>query len=84
MKSGNGGSSDSNDTGMQSAREPPPCRNTKQCAEEKHCMSICPHTGMDKAIVLLFEYKKKRDADKIKANFKTLGNSRAMDDNRDG
>jgi hypothetical protein len=32
----------------------------------------------------LSEYKKKRDADKKKANFKTLGNNRATDDNRDG
>jgi hypothetical protein len=33
---------------------------------------------------LLSEYKKKRDADKKKANFKTLGNSRATADNRGG
>jgi hypothetical protein len=30
------------------------------------------------------EYKKKRDADKKKANFKTLGNNGATSDNRDG
>jgi hypothetical protein len=31
----------------------------------------------------LSEYKKKRGADKKKANFKTLGNNKATDDNRD-
>jgi hypothetical protein len=41
-------------------------------------------TGNDKAIVLLSEYKKKRDADKKKANFKTLDNNGATADNRDG
>jgi hypothetical protein len=35
-------------------------------------------------MVMLSEYKTKRDADKKKANFKTLGNKRATDDNRDG
>jgi hypothetical protein len=35
-------------------------------------------------MVLLSEYKKKRDADKKKANFKTLANNRATSDNRDG
>jgi hypothetical protein len=35
-------------------------------------------------MVLLSEYKKKRDADKEKANFKTLGNNGATSDNRDG
>jgi hypothetical protein len=43
-----------------------------------------PHTGKDEAIVLLCEYKKKRDADKKKTNFKTLGNNRATTENRDG
>jgi hypothetical protein len=38
----------------------------------------------DKYIVLLSEYKKKRDADKTRANFKTLGNNRATTENRDG
>jgi hypothetical protein len=71
-------------TGMQSAREPPPCPNTKKCAGERHSLSDCPHTGKDEAIVLLSEFKKKRDADKKEANFKTLGNNRATDDNRDG
>jgi hypothetical protein len=35
-------------------------------------------------MVLLSEYKKKRDADKKKANFKTLGNNGATSENRDG
>jgi hypothetical protein len=35
-------------------------------------------------MALLSEYKKKRDADKKKANFKTLGNNGATSDNRDG
>jgi hypothetical protein len=69
---------------MQSDREPPPFLNTKKCAAEKHILSDCPHTGKEKAHVLLSEYKKTRDADKKKANFKTLGKNRAMDDNRDG
>jgi hypothetical protein len=47
-------------------------------------LSDCPHTGKDEAIVLLSEYKKKRDGDKKKANFQTLNNNRATDDNRDG
>jgi hypothetical protein len=71
-------------TGKQSAREPPHCLNTKKCAGEKHYLSDCPHTGKDEAIVLLSEYKKKRDADKKKANFKTLGNNGATSENRDG
>jgi hypothetical protein len=83
-KSGYGRSSDATGTGKQSAREPPPCLNTKKCAGEKHYLSDCPHTGKDEAIVLLSEYKKKRDADKKKANFKTLGNNRATTENRDG
>jgi hypothetical protein len=82
-KSGHGRSLDSTGIGMQSAREPPPCLNTKKCAGEKHYLSDCPHTGMDEAIVLLSEYKKKRDADKKKSNFKTLGNNRATDNNKD-
>jgi hypothetical protein len=44
----------------------------------------CPHTGKDDDIVVLTDSKKKRDADKKKLNFKTLGNNRATDDNRDG
>jgi hypothetical protein len=47
-------------------------------------LSDCPHTGKYNVIVLLSEYKKKRDADKKKANFKTLGNNRATAENRDG
>jgi hypothetical protein len=35
-------------------------------------------------MVLLSEYKKKRDADKTKANFKTLGNNGATSENRGG
>jgi hypothetical protein len=57
---------------------------TKKCAGEKHCFSDCPQTRKDKAMVLLSEYKKKRDADKKKATLKTLGNNRATADNRDG
>jgi hypothetical protein len=54
------------------------------CRRENHYLSDCPHTGRDEAFVLLSEYNKTRDADKKKANFKTLGNNRAKDDNRDG
>jgi hypothetical protein len=35
-KSGHGRSSDLTGTLKQSAREPPPCLNTKKCAGEKH------------------------------------------------
>jgi hypothetical protein len=35
-------------------------------------------------MALLSEYKKKRDVNKKKANFKTLGNNEATSDNRDG
>jgi hypothetical protein len=83
-KSGHGRSSDSTDSGKQSAREPPPCLSTQKCAGEKHYLSDCSHTGMDEAIVLLSEYKKKRNADKKKATLKTLANNRATSDNRDG
>jgi hypothetical protein len=83
-KSGHGRSSDSTGTGKQSAREPPPCLNTKMCAGEKHYLSDCPHTGKDEAMVLLSEYKNKRNADNKKANFKTLGNNGATSDNIDG
>jgi hypothetical protein len=83
-KSGHGRSSDSTGTGKQSDLEPPPCLNTKKCAGEKHYLSDFPHTKKDDAIVLFFEYKKERDADKKKANFKNLGNNRATDDNKDG
>jgi hypothetical protein len=55
----------------------------KKCADEKHYLSDCPHTGKDEDIVLLSGYKKKRDADKKEANFKNLSNNRATDDNRD-
>jgi hypothetical protein len=83
-KSGHGRSSDSTGTGKQSAREPPPCLNTKKCADERRYMSDCPHTGKDEAMALLSECKKKRDADKKKANSKTLGNNRATSEIRDG
>jgi hypothetical protein len=83
-KSGHERSSESTGTGKQSAREPPPCLNTKKCSGEKHYLSDCPHTGKDEAMALLSEYKKKRDADKKKANFKTLGNNGATSENRDG
>jgi hypothetical protein len=55
-KSGPGRSSDATGTGKQSAREPPPCLNTKKCAGEKHYLSDRPHTGKDKDIFLLSEY----------------------------
>jgi hypothetical protein len=83
-KSGHGRSSDSTGSGKKSAREPPPCLNTKKCAGEKHYLSNCPHTGKIEYVVLLSEYKTKIDADKKKANFKTLGNNRATADNRNG
>jgi hypothetical protein len=44
----------------------------------------CPHTAKDEAIVLFLGYKKKRDTDKKKANFKNLSNNRATTENRDG
>jgi hypothetical protein len=83
-KSGHGRSPESTGTGKQSAREPPPCLNTKECAVEQHYLFDCPHTGKDEAIVLLSEYKKKRDDDKKKANFKTLGDNKSTAKNRDG
>jgi hypothetical protein len=54
------------------------------CASEKHYLSDCPQTGKDEAMVLLSEYKKKRHADKTRANFKTLGNNGATSEIRDG
>jgi hypothetical protein len=63
-------SSDYTGSGKQSAREPPPCLNTKNCSGQKHYLSNCPHTGQDEAIFLLSEYKKKKDAGIKKANFK--------------
>jgi hypothetical protein len=83
-KSGHGRSLDSTSTGKHSAREPPPCLKTKNFEGEKHYLSYCTHIGGDEAIVLLSEYKKMRDADKKRANFKTLGNNRATTKNRDG
>jgi hypothetical protein len=81
-KSGHGKSFDSTGTGNKSARKPPPCLNTNKCAGKKHYLSKCPYTEKDEAMVLFSEYKKKRDADKKKANFKTLGNNGAAADNR--
>jgi hypothetical protein len=46
-KSDNGRPSDSNGTGKQSAREPPPFLNTKKCAGVKHYLFDCLHTSMD-------------------------------------
>jgi hypothetical protein len=46
-------------------------------------LSDCPHNGKDEAIVLLSEYKEMRNADKKKANLKTLGINGAMADKRD-
>jgi hypothetical protein len=83
-KSGHGRSSESKGTGEQSDRKPSPCLNTKKCAGEKLYLSNCPHTEKGEAMVLLSEYKKKRYADKKKANFKTLGNNGATSENRDG
>jgi hypothetical protein len=71
-----GRSSDSTSTGKESAREPPPCLNANYCAGEKHYLSDCPHIGKYEDIVLLSEYKKKRDADRKKANFKHFGQQR--------
>jgi hypothetical protein len=89
-KSSLGRFSDSTGTGKRSAREPLHCLNTKKCAGEKHYLFDCPHIEKDEAMVLLSEYKKKRDADKKKrnadkkeVNFKTLGNNGAKADNRD-
>jgi hypothetical protein len=61
-----------------------PCLNTRKCAGENHYLSDCTRTGKDEAMALLSEYKKKRDADKKKANFKTLGNNGATSDNKGG
>jgi hypothetical protein len=83
-RSGHERSSDATGTGKKSAREPPPCLNTKKFAGEKHYLANCPHTEKDEAIALFSEYKKKRDADKKNANFKTLGNNGGTSDNRDG
>jgi hypothetical protein len=83
-KSGIGRSSDSSVTGNQSARDPPPCLNTKKFAGEKHYFSDCPHTRRYEAIFILAGYKKKRYADKKKEGLKTLGSNGAMAENIDG
>jgi hypothetical protein len=80
--SGNGRSSSG--TAKQYKREPPPCIKTNKCAGEKGYLFDCPHTSTVEAIVILTEYRKKREADKKKANFKTLGNNRATSEIRDG
>jgi hypothetical protein len=49
------------ESSKQSAREPPPCLNTKEFAGEKHYLSDCPHTGKDESIVLLSELVCRRD-----------------------
>jgi hypothetical protein len=82
-RSGDERLSDATGTGKKSAREPPPCLNTKKFAGENHYLSNCPHTGKDEAIVLFSEYNKKRDTDKKTANFKTLSNNRSTTENRD-
>jgi Holliday junction resolvasome RuvABC DNA-binding subunit len=76
-------SSESTGTGKESARDPPPCLNTKKCAGETHYLSDCPQTGKDEAMVLLPEYKKKWEANKKEASFKTLGNNIATTENMD-
>jgi hypothetical protein len=81
-KSGHERSLNSTGTGKQSSREPPSCLNRKKCAGKKHFLSDFPHTGKDEAMVLLSKYKKKRDADKKKANLKTWGNNGAPSENR--
>jgi hypothetical protein len=80
-KSGHERSSDSTGTGNKSAREPRPCLNTKKFAGAKHYLSESHYTGKDEDIVLLSEYKKKKDVDKKKANFKTFSNNGATADN---
>jgi hypothetical protein len=85
-KSGHRRSSESTGTGTGISR--PESRRLasirRKCAGETHYLSDCPHTGKDEDIVLLSEYKKKRDSDKKWANFKTLGNNGATPDYRDG
>jgi hypothetical protein len=84
-KSGHGRSSDSTGTATKSAWEPTPCLNTKKCAVEKHYLFDCPHTGKDKAIVLLSEFKKKREIPtRRRQTSKTFRNNGATSDNRDG
>jgi hypothetical protein len=56
-----------------SVREPLPGLNTKKCAGEKHYLSDCSHTVKDESIVLLSEYKKKRNADKKKGELQNFG-----------
>jgi hypothetical protein len=69
-KSGHGRSSDEMGTRKQSAREPPPCLNTKKCAGERHYLFDYPHTEKDEAIVLLSEYKKREMPTRRRQNSK--------------
>jgi hypothetical protein len=52
--------------------------------ERSTCCPTVLALEKDEAMVLLSEYKKKRDADKKKANLKNLGNNRATSEIRDG
>jgi hypothetical protein len=54
------------------------------CNAVQNLKASIPHIGNDEDIVLLSMYKKKRDADKKKANLKTLRNSGATAYNKDG
>jgi hypothetical protein len=49
-KSGHARSSDSTGSEKKSAREPPPCLNTKKCAGEKHYLFDCPHSERTKLL----------------------------------
>jgi hypothetical protein len=83
-KTGHGRSSDS--TGLESSR--PGSRRLASTRRSVRARSTtCPTVfalKRTKAIVLLSGYKKTRDADNNKANFKTLGNNGATADKRDG
>jgi hypothetical protein len=50
-------------TGKPFITKPPPCLNTKECTGDKHNLSDYAHTNKYKAIVVLAEYQKRRDAD---------------------
>jgi hypothetical protein len=76
-KSGHGRSSDSTSTGKQSAREPPPCLNTKECAGEAICPTVLTPEMTMIFIVLLSEYKNKKDADKKKTKLQNFRQQRS-------
>jgi hypothetical protein len=57
-------------------------QHEEMCGREAQ-LSDCLHTRKHEAIFLLPEYKKERDCDKTKANFKNLGNNETTTDNRD-